>query len=389
MRHVKSALVFVSVLAVGIVAAPRSALAQGCVLIRQNGPLLGQGMSPDLLPGEWEFSFSTRNSTADKHYRGDVEQVQRQTLGTYVLNKQHAYDFAIRYQATSRLGFSASIPLIDASWALPYPLSPKPGERVPQRGEGLGDLTIAGRYWLFDPHKHVRGNVAVGAGIKLPTGADDVTAFYPTLAGAWSEKAIDQSAQPGDGGLGLLLDSQGFWRFGKSMIYGTASYLANPKNTNGTPSILMGLLGPAANTPANANKLVNSVADQYLLRIGGATPIPKLRHFAASLAFRAEGLNRYDVFGRSDGFRRPGYELYLEPGLSYYHKGQSFSFNVPVGLYRMRKPDPYTGAEGDATFPDYVFLGSYSIRFGRGTSQLQRPPQKPPLPSPPVTNEDE
>ena len=122
MVHVKSALVYVFVLAVGLMATPRTARAQGCVLIRQNGPLLGQGMSPDLLPGEWEFSFSTRNSTADKHYRGDEEQVQRQTLGTYVVNKQHAYDFAIRYQATSRLGFSASVPLIDASWALPYPL---------------------------------------------------------------------------------------------------------------------------------------------------------------------------------------------------------------------------------------------------------------------------
>jgi hypothetical protein len=388
MSYVKSALVHVCVLAAAVIATPRTLRAQGCVLIRQNGPLLGQGMSPDLLPGEWEFSFSTRNSTADKHYRGDEEQVQRQTLGTYVVNKQHAYDFAIRYQATSRLGFSASVPLIDASWALPYPLAPTPGDRVPQQGEGLGDLTVAARYWLFNPARHVRGNVAVGAGIKLPTGADDVTAFYPTLAGAWSDKAIDQSAQPGDGGVGMLFDTQGYWRFSKSMVYGTLSYLANPRNTNGTPSILVGLLGPAANTPANANKLVNSVADQYLLRLGIATRIPKARHFSGSLAFRAEGLNRYDVFGRSDGFRRPGYELYLEPGLSYYYKGQSFSFNVPVGLYRNRKPDPYTGAEGDATFPDYVFLGSYSIRFGKGHSKLQGPPPKPTVPSPPVTNND-
>ena len=186
---------------------------------------------------------------------------------------------------------------------------------MPQQGEGLGDLTVAARYWLFNPARHARGNVAVGAGIKLPTGADDLTAFYPTLAGAWGDKAIDQSAQPGDGGVGMLFDTQGYWRFSKSMVYGTVSYLANPRNTNGTPSILVGLLGPAANTPANSNKLVNSVADQYLLRLGIATQIPKARHFSGSLAFRAEGLNRSDVFGRSDGFRRPGYELYLEPGL--------------------------------------------------------------------------
>ena len=94
------------------------------------------------------------------------------------------------------------------------------------------------------------------------------------------------------------------------------------------------------------------------------------------------------MFGRSDGFRRPGYELYLEPGFSYAYKGQSFSFNVPVGLYRNRLPDPYTGAKGDATFPDYVFLGSYSVRFGKGVSPLKGPQQKPAVPSPPVANND-
>ena len=86
--------------------------------------------------------------------------------------------------------------------------------------------------------------------------------------------------------------------------------------------------------------MVNSVADQYLFRVGGATQIPGVRHFSGSLAFRAEGLRRYDIFGRSDGFRRPGYELYLEPGFAYVYKGQSLSFNMPIGLYRNRLPDP-------------------------------------------------
>ncbi len=386
MAQWKAAVATALVVVAGVMTGPRTARAQGCVLIRQNGPLLGQGMSPDLAPGQWEFSFSTRTSTADKHYNGDVEQVQRQQLGTYVLNKQHAYDFALRYQASHRIGLSASIPLIDASWALPYPLAPTPGDRVPQRGVGLGDLTLTGRYWLLDPLKHVRGNVEVGLGVKLPTGSADETAYYPTLTGTWADKAIDQSAQPGDGGVGLLLDAQGYWRFGKSMVYTNGSYLANPKNTNGTPSILAGLIDAAASTPAFSNKLVNSVADQYLFRVGAATIIPGTRHLSGSLAFRAEGLRRYDLFGRSDGFRRPGYELYLEPGFSYAYKGQSFSFNVPVGLYRNRLPDPYTGAPGDATFPDYVFLGSYSVRFGKGTSPLKGPQQKPAVPSPPVAN---
>ena len=383
MGYCKSFIATAAVVAAGVFGAPRTARAQGCVLIRQNGPLLGQGMSPDLQPGQYEFNFSIRDSTATKHYNGDVEQVQRQTLGTYVKNTQQAYDFSLRYQATHRLGLSASVPLINAAWALPYPLAPTPGPRVPQQGLGFGDLTFAGRVWLLDPTAHARGNVAVGVGLKLPTGSADDTAFYPTVGGVWSQKAIDQSAQPGDGGVGVLMDAQGYWRFGKSVLYSNLSYLANPKDTNDTPSIIAGL---GISGPAYANKMVNSVADQYLFRVGGATQIPGVRHFSGSLAFRAEGLRRYDIFGRSDGFRRPGYELYLEPGFAYVYKGQSLSFNIPIGLYRNRLPDPYTGAPGDATFPDYVFLGSYSVRFGKGINKLQGPQPKPGIPSQPVGN---
>ncbi len=73
--------------------------------VRCAARVIGQGMNPDLQPGQWEFSFSTRASTADKHYSLDEEQTQRQTLGTYVVNKQRAYrlrpsvsgQFALRY----------------------------------------------------------------------------------------------------------------------------------------------------------------------------------------------------------------------------------------------------------------------------------------------------
>ena len=165
------------------------------------------------------------------------------------------------------------------------------------------------------------------------------------------------------------------------------SYLANPRNTNGTPSILVGLLGPAANTPANSNKLVNSVADQYLLRLGIATKIPEARVISR---VRWRSARKASTGTTCSGGRMASGVLATSCTSSRAcrtdYKGQSFSFNVPVGLYRNRKPDPYTGAEGDATFPDYVFLGSYSVRFGKGHSKLQGPQPKPVVPSPPVTN---
>ena len=74
----------------------------------------------------------------------------------------------------------------------------------------------------------------------------------------------------------------------------------------------------------------------------------------ASLGVRVEGVPRYDLIGRSDGFRRPGREVFVEPGISYCRGRSSVQFNLPRAIYRLRAPDPYTGAAGDATFPDWV-----------------------------------
>jgi hypothetical protein len=333
------------------------------VLIRQNAPVIGASVNPYQQPGEWQVGVSSRTLTSDDHYRLDEEQVERHELGTYVVNKQRLYDIGVSWQATHRLNVSVGVPFIDSSWALPAPFAP-PGPRVPQNGRGLGDITAVGRLWVLDPRAHTNGNVAVGVGMKLPTGADDVSGFYPDIGGTtWSLKAIDQSVQPGDGGWGVIVDASSFWRFKQAVVFGSGTYLANPKNTNDTPSIIVGL--GRASDPANFDKLVNSVPDQYLVRFGAAAPIPKAKGISASLAFRAEGLRRYDLFGASNGFRRPGYELFVEPGIAFSRQGHSVTFNVPIGVYRMRKPDPNTGLRGDATFPDYILLGNYSFRFGK------------------------
>ena len=96
-------------------------------------------------------------------------------------------------------------------------------------------------------------------------------------------------------------------------FYGAGSYLVNPRDTNGAPSVVVGL-GFAGN-PALASVLVNTVADSYLLRTGATFHLKG--GLSASLGFRMEGVPRYDLIGDSHGFRRPGYETYAEPGLIY------------------------------------------------------------------------
>jgi len=139
------------------------------------------------------------------------------------------------------------------------------------------------------------------------------------------------------------------------MAFGSTTWLANPRNT-GTPS--RGNLVTATN-PTN----VNTVSDQFVVRAG--TTVRVFRQIDASIAWRLEGVPRYDMFGRSDGFRRPGVEMYWEPGITINSGRHSVSLNIPIGYYFNRFRNPYTGTRGDSTFPEYVAIATYSTRLGR------------------------
>ncbi len=350
---------------------PTRAAAQGCILIRQMAPMFGTTGSIDQSSGTWTLTFTGRSSQADTHYRGTERQVERETLGTYVLNRQHSITATLGYQFSPRVSFNVGVPFIDASWGLPSPLTGGPAARANQNGHGVGDITTLARTALYNPVTHHTWNLFVGGGVKIPTGAYKGTDRFPDITGQnVSEKVVDISAQPGDGGWGFVMDAQAFATIDRFMPFGSITYLANPRNTNGAPSILQGL--GLAITPATAARAVNSVPDQFLARVGTTANITPW--LAASIAWRAEGSPRYDLVGRADGFRRPGVEMYWEPGLTVGVGRHTVSFNVPIGYYYNRFPDPYTGAKGDTTFPKYVAIGTYSINLSQRGRQTPTGP---------------
>lgn len=332
------------------------------MLIRQTAPVFGAAREPLAAQGTWQVSLAYRGLKSDVHYSGSERQHHRERLGTYVINEQQALDLGISYAISDRFSLTFGIPFIEASWAVPTPIATvPPGPRAEQVGEGFGDLSLTGRYWLL-PAQSAR-NVSLGLGVKAPTGDHRATGFYPDINGTnRAEKALDQSVQPGDGGWGVLVDLQAFWRFEQVGLFASGTYLLNPRDTNGTPSILAGL-GFSSNPAFQAEgTLVNSVPDQYLLRLGAGIPVAD-SNVAASLAYRVEGLPRYDLIGDSHGWRRPGYEMFVEPGLSYSRGPAMWTLNVPVGFYRNRQPNPYSGREGDATFPDFIVLVGFTYQF--------------------------
>jgi hypothetical protein len=43
-----------------------------------------------------------------------------------------------------------------------------------QTATGIGDVSLLGEAWILQPRTHERGNVAVGLGVKAPTGSHTV-----------------------------------------------------------------------------------------------------------------------------------------------------------------------------------------------------------------------
>ncbi|MGF7080400.1 hypothetical protein [Mucilaginibacter sp. UYCu711] len=112
-----------------------------------------------------------------------------------------------------------------------------------------------------------------------------------------------------------------------------------------------------------------SVPDQELIRLG-------LRYRTSSFNFSAgvryECLPLKDIIGESDGFRRPGYIISAEPGITYRLKKLSVYALVPIALIRDRtisvadiRTTELTGkyTHGDAAFADYVINIGASFRF--------------------------
>src|SRR5437762_9278268 len=104
-----------------ILAAGRPVSAQGCILLRQTSPMFGTTGAADQVPGAWNVTITARGSQADIHYRGTERQYQRETEGTYVLNRQHSVTTTISYQFSNRISFNAGVPFVEASWGIPSP----------------------------------------------------------------------------------------------------------------------------------------------------------------------------------------------------------------------------------------------------------------------------
>ena len=340
-----------------------AAHAQGCVAAHSPQPVIS-GLDPtsatsarhyagtNLLHG-LTITTGYRVYNSFRHYIGTVYQVQRQTQHSAVVNHVNLFELDLNYQLTPRLSLIASVPGMEAT---------RHGQSSPlnvYRSGGIGDVTVGVQSWIFRPPTENHGNVSISAQLKLPTGINDAKGYKINSNGTTTLEPFDESVQPGDGTWGFSLATEAYhpviW---KTSAYFTGSWLFSPQDTTGVLTF----------RPAPGEGVV-SATDQYLWRGGFSRPVTGVhlvRGLALSIGGRMEGVPVRDAFGKSDGFRRPGYVISIEPGMMYERSRYTFYASGPWAMERNRKTsvtDIANHTHGDAAFADYTVIAGLSRSF--------------------------
>ena len=330
------------------------AYGQGCVQSRGAGiGMIMQGEDIYLPAGGWQATVGYRWLHSDRHFVGGQEQPQRQARGDEVINDSHFVDLTATYGVTERLSLNLTFPFVNSDRSSKYEHlgnNPATNPRFDTEAGGLADIRLTSSFWLFEPAKHHDGNLALGLGIKAPTGDDEATDVFTRTTGL-TLGYVDQSIQPGDGGWGVILETQGFQKIVKNTYaYMQASYLINPQEKNPDRPLSTGY----------------SIPDSYLLRAGVSYTFWPEKGLSLALGGRMEGVPTTDWFGGSEGGRRPGYSISIEPGVTWVHRKLAVTVTAPVAIERNREKsvsDLRSGGHGDAAFADFIITSSISYRF--------------------------
>jgi hypothetical protein len=355
--------------------------AQGCVAVRQMGGMNGlSNSSYNLEKGEIQVGANYRYFHSWRHFVGTEEQTQRQDLGNAVNIYSHAIDLNLTYGLSDRLSAYVTLPYVSnersQTLTLTKDATSKALTRYSVYAKGIADVRFGANYWLVSPKKATKGNLSVGLGIKLATGSTLEIDDALQTDGTKKSGVMDQAIQPGDGGVGFSIELQGFKAIYKN-LYGFASgyYLFNPRESNGT-------FKSAAKKGLEGYEIYAS-PDQYFGRAGVMMPVGKKQNLTFSLAGRLEGIPAYDAFGGQVAYRRPGYVIAIEPGVTYRSGQHTFTLFVPNNIVRNRiqsaadiatqnlqnstitDPAKYVHVQGDAAFADYSINLGYSYRIGK------------------------
>jgi hypothetical protein len=314
---------------------------------------LGGASGTYLQKGGWEIGFAFRHLFAGDWLVGRDVREDLAPFGQPVHLNINSFDTTVTYGITSRLSLSGTTPFVHGTQSRYY----ADGARHEVSGGGLSDINATLRTWVWAPGTHPNGNLQVGMGFKSASGKHDLTDTYYGLPGT-PTYPVDQSVQAGDGGWGIIFDTQAFRRISMlGFLYGSGAYLASPKDTT---ELLQSPTGPYS-------VLRVSVPDVFSVKGGmGYTIWPK-HGVTATLGARLDGIPIKDIFGDSHGFRRPALIGFVDPSISITRGESTFQLDVPVRVFynfRRSQPDVQLGRPGGGDLADSLLFVGYTRRFG-------------------------
>jgi hypothetical protein len=318
--------------------------------VRFTSPSLGGQRQSFLGEGEWQVGVAYRHLGADKWFVGSEVKESAAPYGQPLYLSINSLDFSVTYGVTDRFGLTLTLPFSHGTQSRLHADS----ARHKVRGLGLGDISLVGSAWLFEFATHPKGNISVGLGIKAPTGNNEVTDDFFLVDGSVARGVVDQSVQLGDGGWGILLQAQAFRRVGeRANAYLLGSYLLSPRVTTSVPSPIKGV-------PL-------SVPDVYSARAGLSFALWPSQGISVSLGGRLDGIPLRDIIGGGDmGFRRPGFTLFLDPGMVIGRGRDELNLSVPIRLhqdFRRGLIDREVNFPGGGDLADMLIFAGYTHRF--------------------------
>ena len=292
--------------------------------IRFESPSLGGRSDSYLEATHWQADISYRRLRANDFFVGRDQHDELGPFGEPLDFRIHSLSFSATYAVTDRYALSLNVPWSTGSVSRLF----ADGKNHSQSTSGLGDTRLVGTMWIWDPMYIPRGNIALGLGLKAPTGSHTATDYNWVATGDSAKTILDQSVQLGDGGWGIILKADGFRRLDeRSFVYAAGEYLATTKEHTTVVS------------PRRTDQMV-AVPDLYSARVGASRVVSPKHGLALSLGMRQDATTRGDLFGGRDmSFRRPAMVGYIDPGLSLTSRKGTFYVNTPIRAYQDFRQD--------------------------------------------------
>ena len=302
------------------------AKSQGCVAVRNISGFGQYSLTENAFTtSSWQLNINNRYFKSFRDFKGSRD--QRTPEKDQSVIRSYSMDITLSRFFNNGWSLDFSLPISANSRSTTIEHGGAGTPRHITHAFGIGDVRLTVYKWLLRPSVSQKINVQVGLGIKLPTGDYRYQDYFYRNDTTKVLAPVNLATQLGDGRTGIATELNVFYTFDKTLsMYGNFYYLISPREQNGVST----LFGRAPTSlQIKSGNTETSVTDVFSLRGGFIYNTNKL---ALSAGLRDEGLPVYDLIGGSNGTRRAGHNLSVEPGIIYKLKRTTFYVYVPATI---------------------------------------------------------